>query len=185
MNKKLYSFIFLVIVVTILIVIAEDSHIHEANTVEQDRPPVGLCVGYVRPDFELIDVVEVTMYHPVPGQTDDTPDIVADGTWFDIPTAGELKWIAVSRDLHKRWGGPLSFGDVVYLEIPGDEEKVKSGFYLVKDTMNARFTSRIDILESPNAPIYKFSSAILYLAYRDDIGSQQLWELNNLGLVAP
>lgn len=105
--------------------------------------------------------VTVTMYNPVPGQTDDTPNIVADGTHFDVEIASELRWIAVSRDLLKRWGGPLNYGDKVHLIIPGSPEK--SGIYTVKDTMNPRFTDRVDILESEGEPIYKYEEAELYL----------------------
>ncbi|MGM0588767.1 MAG: hypothetical protein ACQETE_10155 [Bacteroidota bacterium] len=117
--------------------------------------------------------VDVTMYHPVEGQTDSTPNIVADGTEFDIASASTLKWIAVSRDLHVRWGGELGFRDIVYLQIP--ESASKSGYYLVKDTMNERWTKRIDILESPGMPIFKFTDASLYLVTPQKISRNQLW----------
>ena len=117
--------------------------------------------------------VHVTMYHPVEGQTDSTPDIVADGTKFDIPSASNLKWIAVSRDLHERWGGNFRFGDIVYLSIA--ESSSKSGYYLVKDTMNERWSSRIDILESPGSPIYRFTDAALYLVKPKWLSSDRLW----------
>jgi hypothetical protein len=117
--------------------------------------------------------VHVTMYHPVEGQTDDTPDIVADGTKFDIDTASNLKWIAVSRDLHMRWGGDLRFGDIVYLHIP--ESTDKSGYYLVKDTMNRRWEHRVDILESPGVPIFQFNNAALFLVKPKQMSRDQLW----------
>lgn len=122
--------------------------------------------------------VHVTMYHPVEGQTDSTPDIVADGTKFDISSASELKWIAVSRDLHERWGGDLRFGDIVYLSI--DEDPAKSGFYLVKDTMNKRWSSRIDILESPGSPLFKYADASLYVVKPKSLSRDRLW-LSHLG----
>lgn len=117
--------------------------------------------------------VHVTMYHPVEGQTDSTPDIVADGTKFDISSASKLKWIAVSRDLHERWGGDLQFGDIIYLSIP--ESPSKSGFYLVKDTMNKRFSSRIDIMKSPGSPLFQFSDASLYLVKPKQLSRDRLW----------
>ncbi len=122
--------------------------------------------------------VHVTMYHPVEGQTDSTPDIVADGTKFDISSASKLKWIAVSRDLHERWGGDLRFGDIVFLSIP--DSPSKTGFYLVKDTMNKRWTSRIDILESPGSPIFKFTDASLYLVKPKRLSRERLW-VSHLG----
>ncbi len=121
----------------------------------------------------LIRSVHVTMYHPVEGQTDSTPDIVADGTKFDIPSASDLKWIAVSRDLHERWGGDLRFGDIVFLSI--SKSPSKSGFYLVKDTMNKRWSSRIDILETPGSPLYQFTDASLYLVKPKRVSRDRLW----------
>jgi len=148
------------------------------TTGEASRPyhtkQLAWCEPVIRPEFKLIASVKATMYHPVPGQTDSTPNIVADGTKFDIPSAGDLKWIAVSRDLHTRWGGELDFGDIVYISSAHE----KSGFYLVKDTMNRRFTKRIDFLESPGTDIYRYEQAILYLVWSDDYSSEELWAFN-------
>ena len=101
--------------------------------------------------------VDVTMYHPVTQQTDATPDILADGTRIKITKASEYKFIAVSRNLLKRWGGALNFGDFVLLR--GTKNGAKDGVYQVRDVMNARFVNRIDVLESPGAPPYKFTDA--------------------------
>ena len=59
--------------------------------------------------------VTVTMYQPVRYQTDSTPNILADGTRIKTEQASNYKFIAVSRNLLKRWGGWLEFGDVVIL----------------------------------------------------------------------
>jgi hypothetical protein len=61
----------------------------------------------------------------------------------------------VSRNLLKRWGGWLDYGDFVLLK--GTTEK--DGVYQVRDTMNPRFVNRIDILESIDVKPYKFDSA--------------------------
>ena len=142
--------------------------------------PIGWCTSKVTPSFTFIDIVKATMYHPVKDQTDSTPNIVADGTKFHIPSASELEWIAVSRDLHKRWGGSLRFGDIVYI-LAGE----KTGFYLVKDTMNKRFKSRIDFLESPGTGLYSFEYAHLYLAKSKKYTTDQLWGIHKAGLVSP
>jgi len=97
------------------------------------------------------------MYHPVRGQTDGTPDILADGTKIRIHKASEYKYVAVSRNLLKRWGGWLDYGDFIVLSGTSG----KNGVYQVKDTMNARFINRIDILESPGTKPYKFTSATI------------------------
>jgi|TARA_R100000030_G_C3225594_1_gene117020 3D (Asp-Asp-Asp) domain-containing protein len=99
--------------------------------------------------------VTVTMYHPVREQTDSTPNILADGTRIRTQEASNYKFIAVSRNLLKRWGGWLDYGDFVLLKGTKD----KDGVYQVRDAMNARFVNRIDILESPGTKPYKFETA--------------------------
>ena len=99
--------------------------------------------------------VTVTMYHPLRQQTDSTPNILADGTRIRVHKASEYKFIAVSRNLLKRHGGFLDYGDFIVLK--GTDGK--DGVYQVKDTMNKRFVNRIDILESPGTKPYKFDSA--------------------------
>jgi|TARA_R100001443_G_C3319009_1_gene169586 3D (Asp-Asp-Asp) domain-containing protein len=99
--------------------------------------------------------VTVTMYHPVRGQTDSTPNILADGTRIKTDKASNYKFIAVSRNLLKRWGGWLDYGDFILLKGTNG----KDGVYQVRDTMNKRWVNRIDILESPGTNPYKFETA--------------------------
>ena len=99
--------------------------------------------------------VTVTMYEPVSYQTDSTPDILADGTRIRVHKASEYRFIAVSRNLLKRHGGWLDYGDFVILKGTNH----KDGVYQVRDTMNKRFVNRIDILESPGVRPYKFDKA--------------------------
>ena len=99
--------------------------------------------------------VTVTMYQPVRYQTDSTPNILADGTRIRTEKASNYKFIAVSRNLLKRWGGWLDYGDFILLLGTGH----KDGVYQVKDTMNPRFVNRVDILESPGTKPYKIDSA--------------------------
>ena len=100
-------------------------------------------------------IVTVTMYQPVRYQTDSTPNILADGTRIKTDQASNYKFIAVSRNLLKRWGGWLDYGDFVLLIGTGH----KDGVYQVKDTMNSRFINRVDILESPGVKPYKYDQA--------------------------
>ena len=108
-------------------------------------------------NLKFYDNVVATVYHPVPEQTDDTPNITADGTRIEIDNASDYRYIAVSRDLHKRYGGNFDFNDIVY--INSDE---LSGFYIIKDLMNKRFTRRIDFLHSPETPAFKLDNVELY-----------------------
>ena len=100
--------------------------------------------------------VTVTMYHPVPGQTDDTPNITADGSVIRINNASEYRYVAVSRNMLRRDGGFLTYGDYVWLEAGK-----KSGVYQVRDTMASRWVNRIDILETPGVKPYKYNEAFI------------------------
>ena len=99
--------------------------------------------------------VTVTMYQPLRYQTDSTPNILADGTRIKTEEASNYKFIAVSRNLLKRWGGWLEYGDFILLKGTDD----KDGVYQVRDTMNKRFVNRVDILESPGVKQYKYDNA--------------------------
>ena len=96
------------------------------------------------------------MYHPVPEQTDSTPNITADGTVFRIENASDYRYIAVSQNMLIRNGGFLDYGDWVVVDAGK-----KSGLYQVRDTMARRWTNRIDILESPGVVPYKYNDGSL------------------------
>ena len=100
--------------------------------------------------------VTVTMYHPVSEQTDDTPNITADGSVIRINIASEYRYVAVARNMLIRNSGFLNFGDYIWLDAGK-----KSGVYQVRDVMNRRFVNRIDILETPGTIPYKYNEASL------------------------
>ena len=102
--------------------------------------------------------VTVTMYQPVRRQTDSTPNILADGTRIRTQDASNYKFIAVSRNLLKRWGGWLNYGDFIFLRGTSH----KDGVYQVRDTMHSRWVNRIDILESTDVEPYKFEDAQIF-----------------------
>ena len=102
--------------------------------------------------------VTVTMYNPSPEQTDSTPNQTADGTIINPERASEYRYIALSRDLLRRWGGPFNYGDYVVIEGAG----IYSGVYQVKDTMSPRFTNRVDILRSTGSKHFKYTNVTLY-----------------------
>ena len=106
--------------------------------------------------LEGLDVT-VTMYHPIYPQTDKTPDITADGTRISIDNASEHRFVALSRNLLKRWGGPFEYGDFIFLRGTNG----KDGVYQVRDTMNRRYVNHIDILETPGTEPYKFDNATI------------------------
>jgi len=100
--------------------------------------------------------VVVTMYEPVTAQTDDTPNITADGTVIKVRKASDYNYVAVSRNMLVINGGFLHYGDYVWVDAGK-----KSGVYQVRDTMARRWINRIDILESPGTQPYKYSDATL------------------------
>ena len=111
-------------------------------------------------EYESVGIeVDVTMYHPVSRQTDSTPNILADGTQIRVSRASEYKFIAVSRNLLRRFGGFLDYGDFVLFK---GTKGHKDGVYQVRDTMNKRFVNRIDVLESPGKAPYKYANAEIY-----------------------
>ena len=111
-------------------------------------------------EYETVGIeVDVTMYHPVTRQTDSTPNILADGTRIRVQKASEYKFIPVSRNLLRRFGGFLDYGDFVLLK---GTKGHKDGVYQVRDTMNKRFVNRIDVLESPGKKPYKYANAEIY-----------------------
>jgi predicted SpoU family rRNA methylase len=102
--------------------------------------------------------VKVTMYQPTFPQTDDTPDITADGTKFQIDKASNYRYVALSRNLLHRWGGPFNYGD--FIQIKGTAHK--DGVYQVKDTMNPKWVNVVDILESLHIKPYKYENVNLF-----------------------
>ena len=104
--------------------------------------------------------VDVTMYQPVYPQTDRTPNITADGTRIRISKASDYKFVALSRNLLKRWGGPFDYGD--FILIKGTPDGHKDGVYNVRDTMNPKYVNYVDILESTHVKPYKYEDAQIY-----------------------
>ena len=102
-----------------------------------------------------IGTVTVTMYHPVPKQTDSSPYITASGFRLDKKNPKKDRIIAISRDLKQK----LDFGDTVILQGIGKWD----GEYVVHDVMNKRFRNRIDILINPNDEATMFKEAKLMI----------------------
>lgn len=90
--------------------------------------------------------VSATKYHPVRSQCSGNPLITADGSRINLSKlkSGELRWIAVSRDLLKHY----DYGDTVLVV---SENKNISGKWIIHDTMNSRFKRKIDFLVHPSS----------------------------------
>jgi len=106
--------------------------------------------------------VTVTTYNPTIHQCDDTPHITADGTHFKTWKATSYRYVALSRDLLSRWGGPFNYGDYIIIEGTGDRD----GVYQVRDTMNPKWTNRVDILTTNSR--FRYDDIVMY-KYVDEL----------------
>lgn len=94
--------------------------------------------------------VSASVYFPEEEQTDNNPLLTADGSQINAKSIRKHRWVAVSRNLLKRWGGKLQYGDS--LMVTGISEEL-DGTYIIRDTMNKRIRNTIDILVGKNDKI--------------------------------
>ena len=99
-----------------------------------------VCIGILLLSFSKPAAeVTATIYHAVPGQTDDTPDRTATNFKIDLNNPAKHKIIAVSRDLEKIG---FRMNTVVAVSNAGQ----MNGIYIIRDRMNRRWKKRIDFL---------------------------------------
>lgn len=97
----------------------------------------------------------LTIYHPVSAQCDGTPLITASNARIDLEKLrrSEIRWMALSRNLLKKWKGEFNYGDTVLLES-GDP--AIDGLWVINDNMNKRFKDRGDLLFDVQARKYGY-----------------------------
>jgi 3D (Asp-Asp-Asp) domain-containing protein len=102
-----------------------------------------------------IYTVTATAYEAVAGQTDAEPFVTADNSRIPKKYSSRTRWLALSRDLLRPWGGPFAFGDTVRVRgiSPGLD-----GVYTVHDTMARRHRRRLDVLVHPREHIDLFKA---------------------------
>ena len=96
-----------------------------------------------------------TMYSPTLEQCDTTPNITADGTKINPKIASKYRYVALSRDLLNRWGGPFEYGE--YVAIEGTNNGKHDGVWQVKDTMSPKWIKRIDFLMTNGTKPFKYN----------------------------
>ena len=111
--------------------------------------------GFTEADKIAFDVT-VTTYNPTRQQCDSTPNITADGTKINPKRATQYRYVALSRDLLSRWGGPFDYGDYIVIEGTGKWD----GVYQVRDTMNPKWVKRVDILTTNSR--FKYNNITMY-----------------------
>ncbi|HZY82452.1 MAG TPA: hypothetical protein VFE50_23160 [Cyclobacteriaceae bacterium] len=94
-------------------------------------------------DYFVLETL--TIYNPVENQCDADPLITANNSRIDLDklSRNEIRWMALSRNLLKRWNGEFNYGDTVILQS-GDPDI--DGLWVVNDNMNKRFKDRGDLL---------------------------------------
>ena len=87
----------------------------------------------------------LTIYNPVEGQCDDSPLVTASNKRIDLEKLrlSKIRWMALSRNLLKKWNGEFNYGDTVMLKS-GDPDI--DGLWVINDNMNKRFKDRGDLL---------------------------------------
>ena len=87
----------------------------------------------------------LTVYNPTTFQCDDTPLITASNCKIDTAKLfkQQLRWMALSRNLLRRWNGQFDYGDTVRV-TSGDPQI--DGFWVIQDNLNKRYTNRGDLL---------------------------------------
>ena len=119
----------------------------------------GYCEYYEIQSFD----VTVTTYNPTRSQTDSTPNETADGTIIKPWLATQYRYVALSRDLLSRWGGPFKYGDYVVIEGTDSWD----GVYQVRDTMNPKWVKRVDILTTNSK--FKYTDVKMYKYIKDEV----------------
>lgn len=89
--------------------------------------------------------VTATIYYPTGNEMRSGKEISEHYTLYSTP----IRYIAISQDLWSNNGGPYSFGDSIRVSGMGT---TYDGIYVVEDTMNKRFTKRIDVLVESRKP---------------------------------
>ena len=129
----------------------------EINTLKDN----GYCECLEIQEFD----VTVTTYNQTREQCDSTPNQTADGTIIKPWKATEYRYVALSRDLLSRWGGPFEYGDYIIIEGTGKWD----GVYQVRDTMNPKWVKRVDILTTDSRFKYTDVKMYKYIKGNDDI----------------
>ncbi len=105
----------------------------------------------------LTYTVTATVYEAVSGQTDDEPFVTADNSRIKAHYGTAKRWMALSRDLLKPWGGKFAYGDKV--RVQGISPKL-DGVYTVHDTMNRRHRHCMDVLAHPSENLDIFTKGV-------------------------
>ena len=136
------------LLITIIILLIFFNTNIKVNVYPTDNKPKFISNPFT-PIYDTLDV-NITIYNPTKAQTNGNPLETADGSIIDLKmlSKGDLRWCAASRNLLDRWGGPISYGDSIF--IMSTDRNIR-GWWKVHDTMHSRFTNYIDLLVPVNS----------------------------------
>lgn len=142
------------------------SNISETKEDEKEHVSESPMDTYIHNEFKVCG----THYHPVKSQCWGDPLVTASNSFIDtnLLIKGEIRWVALSRDLLSRWGGHFNYGDTIFVNSKNEDF---NGLWVVKDCMNKRFKNRIDFLCHPSQRgIGKEKNIIIYKWQTKDLG---------------
>jgi hypothetical protein len=127
----------------LLIILSIPIHSELASAVPDEMKPANEVAAITEENYFVLETL--TIYHPVEGQCDDSPLITASNARIDLEKLrqSEIRWMALSRNLLKKWKGEFNYGDTVMLKS-GDPDI--DGLWVINDNMNKRFRDRGDLL---------------------------------------
>ncbi len=113
----------------------------------KETGPTTIC--YTEAYETSVTLETLTVYNPEKRQCDRTPLITASNARIDVARLKnkQLRWIALSRNLLKRWKGAFQYGDTVNITT-GDPEI--DGEWVIQDTLNKRYKNAGDLLFDSN-----------------------------------
>ena len=115
------------------------------SAIQMSLPGATTKGNNILPFDELFTIDTLTVYNPVRSQCDHDPLVTASNKRIDVQRLynGNMRWMALSRDMLTRWGGALRYGDT--LDVYAGDPAI-DGLWVLQDTMHKRFRRHGDLL---------------------------------------
>lgn len=94
---------------------------------------------------DTIHLNRATTYQPTEAQCDSNPFSTADGSIINPDSL--QRWVALSRDLISRWGGPFDYGDTI--TFYSETKPHICGDWVLHDCMASSYEMSVDFLMAP------------------------------------
>lgn len=117
----------------------------ENHSIDKTIPDTVFVLRYVEIIPDTLHLERATTYQPTFAQCDSNPFGTADGSIINPDSL--QRWVALSRDLIKRWGGPFDYGDTI--EFYSATKPHINGDWILHDCMASKYKMSVDFLMSP------------------------------------